>query len=84
MKKTAFERITEYETAVIELERAESLLALLYEEIDEAISASLSKETWKSQYCCDMASISEALATAVSQNISAVKDALSKLIKEER
>lgn len=84
MKKTEFECIIDCETAVVELERTECLLSLLFEEIDEALSASLSKETWKAQYCCNRASFSEAIATAISQNISNVKDILNTFLEEKQ
>lgn len=84
MAKTTFERITDYETAVVELERAECLFTLLFEEIDEALSASLSKETWRAQHCCDRASISEALAMAISRSISEVKDIMNTLVEEKQ
>ena len=74
--------INNCENAIVELERTEHLLSLLFEEIDEAVSASISGEAWKMAVCCNRAELSDALITAISKNIAEAKKLINSLVEE--
>lgn len=81
MQKENFSHITNLESMSIDLKRTEDLIGLLFEEIDQGISASMSKEAWKCACYSERASISEALTTAIYKNIVSVKEQLNNMIE---
>ena len=79
---TKFESLNNCENALIKLERAENLFSLLFDEIDEAISASIKKDKIGMILCCERANISEALAVSIFANISEAKKLISIITNE--
>lgn len=86
MEKVAMVKLThinDLELLDFEIERAQSLIQLLFEENDEALTYLMDrKEEWRAFASCERAPITEALLSALSQKIIEIKKTITDIQKE--
>lgn len=67
-------------SAIVELERAQRILSLLFEENDEAISAAESEEVWRMVWYCRRAETWEALIATILRSVSESKTLIDEIL----